>query len=173
LATDPQVLGILAWAATAITLLGFGITIWQLIRTRQAADAAHRAAIGLARRVRSREVLIQLSNAHSHLEAARSRVISGGHEAATLCLELSIRAIIEAREASREAAGPSLDLQALIARLSYAIERLQVMSDPLQQDPDFMPFLHQLRREAEILQRHLAQLRYRYDVDEVQDDTIH
>jgi uncharacterized membrane protein YidH (DUF202 family) len=95
LSTDPQVLGILAWAATAITLLGFAITIWQLVRTKRSADAAREAAIRLVRRVRSRELLIQPSSAHSHLEAARNRVVSGERGAAILCLELSVRSIIE------------------------------------------------------------------------------
>ncbi|MGD9614423.1 MAG: hypothetical protein AB7H90_08495 [Alphaproteobacteria bacterium] len=98
LTTDQHVLGILAWVSTAITVLGFAVAIWQIIRVRRAAEAARIAALGLARRVRSRELLIQLGNAHSHLEAARSRMISGGREVALLCLELSVRSMIEARE---------------------------------------------------------------------------
>lgn len=162
LTTDQQVLGILAWASTAITLLGFAVAIWQISRVKHAAEAAREAALGLARRVRSRELLVQLGNAHSHLEAARSRMVSGGREVALLCLELSVRSVIEAREAG----GPRRDMQHLVARVSYAADRLAKMSEPLQADPGFIPFCNQLRHEAELIQQYMAQLRYRYDIGE-------
>ena len=91
LITDPQVPGFLAWVSTAITVLGFAVAIWQIVKVKRAAEAAREAAVGLARRVRSRELLIQLGNAHSRLDAARSRMVSGSREAALLCLELSVR----------------------------------------------------------------------------------
>jgi hypothetical protein len=112
--------------------------------------------------VRSRELLVQLGNAHSHLDAARNRVVSGSREAATLCLELSIRSIIEAREAG----GPRSEMRSLVARLSYQLDRLAVMSEPLQRDPDYISFCNQLRHESEILQRYMAEIRYSYQSNE-------
>jgi hypothetical protein len=116
----------------------------------------------LARRVRSRELLIQLSSAHSHLEAARNRVVLGERGAAILCLELSVRSIIEAREAGGKRSG----MQSLVTRLSYAIDQLVAMSEPLQTNPNFISLCNQLRHGSEIIQGYMAELRYRYEVDE-------
>lgn len=100
LTTDSQVLAVLAWASAAITLLGFVVAIWQIIRVKRAADAARDAALGMARIVRSRELLAKLGDANNHLDAARNHVGSGSPEIAALCLELSRASIIEARQLS-------------------------------------------------------------------------
>ena len=89
-------------------------------------------------------------------------MVSGGREAALLCVELSVRSVIEAREAG----GPRSDMQHLVARVSYAADRLAKMSEPLHEDPDFIPFCSQLRHEAELIQQYMAQLRYQYDFRE-------
>jgi hypothetical protein len=74
------------------------VAIWQIVRVKRAADAARDAALGLARRVRSRELLAKLGDAHTHLDAARNHVARGEREIAILCLELSCSAVIEAQE---------------------------------------------------------------------------
>jgi hypothetical protein len=166
LTTDPQVLGILAWAAAAITLLGFTITIWQLVRTRRAADAARQAALGLVRRVRSRELLVHLGNAHNHLDAARHHIGLGSRQTASLRLELSRASAIEARQLSTGMAGDWEELQGLVYRLREAEGRLAVMAEPVQDDPEFVPLGFLLRDASDSLQRCAAQARYAYDVDE-------
>lgn len=167
LTTDPQVLGILAWASAAITLLGFVIAIWQIMKAKRAADAARDAAVGLARRVRSRELLAKLGDAHTHLDAARNRVASGEREIAVLCLELSCSAMIEAREISRGLSGAGEDLHLLSILLGQLTEQVTKMRNPLSDDPDFMQLRLRLRDASERLQRSMAQSRYTYDVTEV------
>ena len=132
LTTDSQVLAVLAWASAAITLLGFVVAIWQIIRVKRAADAARDAALGMARIVRSRELLAKLGDANNHLDAARNHVGSGSPEIAALCLELSRASIIEARQLSGRVAGDWGELQDLIIRLREAERRLATMMQPLQ-----------------------------------------
>jgi hypothetical protein len=111
LTTDPRVLGTLAWGAAAITVLGFAVTIWQLVRTKRSADAARAAALGSVQRVRSRELLAQLGDANNHLDAARSHVASGPCATARLRLELSRDSILGAQELSTRVAGDWRELQ--------------------------------------------------------------
>ena len=146
-------------------MLGFVIAIWQIRKVKRSADAARVAALGLANRVRSRELLALLSGAHNHLEAARNRAPAGGRDIVTLCVELSIRSIIEAREISAGVAGPWSELQGLIVRLRRANEQLAEMSEPLPEDAGFLRFCHDLRQTSEILQRSVARSRYAYDIE--------
>lgn len=166
LTTDPQVLGLVAWVSTAITLLGFGIAIWQIVEAKRAADAARDAALKLAQRVRSRELLAKLGDANNHLEAARNHVGSGSREIAALCLELSRGSIIEARQLSAGVAGDWSRLDDLIIRLREAERRLAMMTQPLQRDFGFDGLRFILRDASEILQQSAAQARYAYNVEE-------
>jgi hypothetical protein len=60
----------------AITLLGFWIAIWQIRKVKRAADAARDAALRMAQRVRSHELLAKLGDAHTHLEPIQKVVES-------------------------------------------------------------------------------------------------
>ncbi|MBV8888639.1 MAG: hypothetical protein JO305_03115 [Alphaproteobacteria bacterium] len=166
LITDPQALGVLAWASALITLLGFGIAIWQIARAKRAADAARDAALGLARRVRSRELLAKLGDSHIHLEAARSRLAAGARETAILCLELSVGAIIEAQEISRGLGTDPNDLQPLRILLARLVNQVTEMADPSLDGSDARKLQFQLRDASERLQRNIARSRYTYDNDE-------
>lgn len=166
LTTDPKVVGILAWVSLAITLLGFGIAIWQILRVKRAADAARDAALGLARRVRSRELLAKLGDVHNHFEAARNHVGRGERQLAVLRLELASTCVIEAREISRTLHGSSGDLPALVLVLGELAEQLSATGDPLMADPFFTALQVQFRRASERIQRVLAESRYAYDVAE-------
>jgi hypothetical protein len=165
LTTDPKALGVLAWISSVITVLGFVIAIWQIRKVKRAADAARDAALGLANRVRSRELLALLSGAHNHLETARNRAPSGSRDIVALCLELSIRSIIDAREISGGVLGPWSELQGLIVRLRQANEQLVAMSEPLPEDAGFLRLCRHLRDSSETLQRCVARSRYAYDID--------
>lgn len=167
LTTDPKVLGILAWASAAITVLGFAVAIWQIAKVKRAADAARDAALGLAHRVRSRELLAKLGDAHTHLEAARNDVGRGERRMAEVKLELSSACVIEAREISQILSGRSAQLDALVIVLGGLTEQLTAMSDPMMDDPFFTSLQVQLRRASERLQQVRAQSRYEYDVIEV------
>jgi hypothetical protein len=116
LTTDPKVLGILAWASAAITVLGFVVAIWQISKVKRAADAARDAALGLAQRVRSRELLAKLGDAHTHLEAARNHVGRGERRMAIVRVELSLGCAIDAREISRTLGGSQDDLYVWLSR---------------------------------------------------------
>jgi hypothetical protein len=166
LITDPKALGIVAWASTAITVSGFAVAIWQILKVKRAADAARDAALGLAQRVRSRELLAKLGDAHTHLEAARNHVGRGERELAIVWLELSSGCTIEAREISRRLGGGQGDLYILAFALGDLAEQLTAMPAPITADPGFIELQLQLRRESERLQRILAESRYRYDVGE-------
>jgi hypothetical protein len=120
LTTDPKLLGILAWVSLAITVLGFVVAIWQILKVKRAADAARDAALGLVRRVRSRELLAKLGDVHIHLEAARNHATSGERQIVILCLELARDSAIEAEEISRGLRGGLEDLR----HLSFLLERL-------------------------------------------------
>src|SRR5277367_215441 len=155
--TDPKVLGILAWASAAITVLGFVVAIQQILKVKRAADAARDAALGLAQRVRSRELLAKLGEAHTHLEAARNHVGRGERQMAIVWLELSSGCAIEAREISRTLGRSREDLYLLPIALGDLTERLTTMPDPLTADLGFIPLQLQLRKASELLQRILAQ----------------
>jgi hypothetical protein len=79
-------------------VLGFAVAIWQILKVRNAADAARDAALGLAERVRTRELLAKLGDAHNHLESARNHVGRGERQIAIVLLELSSACAIEAQE---------------------------------------------------------------------------
>ena len=149
-----------------ITVLGFAIAIWQIMKVKRAADAARDAALGLAQRVRSRELLAKLGDAHTHLEAARDHVGRGERQIAVVWLELSPGCAIEAREISRRLGGNERDLYVLGLALGDLTEQLTTMPDPLTADPGFISLQLQLRKASELLQRILARSRYRYDVGE-------
>jgi hypothetical protein len=102
-----------------------------------------------------------VGNAHRYLEAARNHVVSGNRETATLCLELAIGSIIEAREAG----GLLSEVQSLLAGLNDGVERLAAITEPLEAHPDFIPLCNQLRHESQVLQGYMALLRYSYDED--------
>lgn len=164
--TDPTVLGVLAWASAAITVLGFAIAIWQILKVKGAAEAARDAASGLAQQVRSRELLAKLGDAHTHLEAARDHVGRGEQQLAVMRLELSSACAIDAREISRAFAASEQELEFLIVALNDRTERLTAMPAPISSDPGLVILQVELRRDAGLLQRILARWRYRYDVDE-------
>ncbi|MGH6681402.1 MAG: hypothetical protein ACREDL_21275 [Bradyrhizobium sp.] len=164
--TDPKVLGVLAWASAAITVLGFAIAIWQISKVKRAADAARDAALGLAQRVRSRELLAKLGDAHTHLQAARTHVGTGERQIAVLRLELSSECIIDAREISRTLGESPEDLDVLVIAIGDLTAQAIAMPDPLTADPGFLPMQLQLRNASERLQRILARSRYPYDVRE-------
>ena len=166
LTTDTMVLGVLAWASAAVTVLGFAVAIWQILKVKSAADAARDAALGLAERVRSRELLAKLGDAHTHLEAARNHVGRGERQLAIVFLEMSSGCAIEAREISRALGGSQEDLYILVITLRDLSEQLTRMPDPLAADPNFIPLQLELRRASELLQQKLAQSRYKYDLGE-------
>jgi hypothetical protein len=163
LTTDPRVLGILAWASIAITLLGFGIAICQIRKVKRAADAARDAALGMVQRVHSRELLAKLGDAHTHLVAAQNRTASGEREFATFCLVLSSGFMIEAREMSRTLGQSSRQYQPLIIILRDSTQQLTMMTDPLPDQPDFMRLRLQMRKAEDLLQQYRAQARYTYE----------
>jgi len=136
------------------------------LKVKRAADAARDAALGLAQRVRSRELLAKLGDAHTDLEAARNHVGRGDRQIAIIWLELSSGCAIEAREISRTLDGGREDLDVLVIALGDLTEQLTTMPHPLTGDPGFIRLQLQLRRASERLQRILAQSRYRYDVGE-------
>jgi len=164
--TDPKVLGILAWASAAITVLGFAVAIWQILKVKRAANAARDAALGLAQRVRSRELLAKLGDAHTHLEAARNRVGRGDREMAIDWLRLSSGCAIDAREISRRLGRGQDELYVLVIALGNLTEQLTRMPDPLTADANFIRLQLDLRRASERLDGVLAQARYAYDVGE-------
>jgi hypothetical protein len=166
LTTDPRVMGILAWASAAITVLGFAVAIWQILKVKRAADAARKAALGLAQRVRSRELLAKLGEAHTHLESARNHIGRGERQIGIVWLELSSGCAIEAREISRTLGRSSTDLDGLIIAMSDLTRQLTMTPEPLSADAGFIPLQLELRKASERLQRVLAQSRYRYDVGE-------
>jgi hypothetical protein len=149
--TDPKVLGILAWASAAITVLGFAVAIWQILKVKRAANAARDAALGLAQRVRSRELLAKLGEAHTHLEAARNHVGRGERQMAIVWLGLSSGCAIEAREISQTLGGSQEDLYVLPIALGDLTERLTTMPDLLMAEPDFIPLQLQLLKASELL----------------------
>jgi hypothetical protein len=169
LTTDPAALGILAWVSAAITMLGFAVAIWQIVRAKRAADAARDAALGMAQRVRSRELLAQLANADNHLRVGQAHLGSGRRDVVSLCLELSRGSILEARQLSIGVAGDWTELQLLVIRLRQAEGQLAEMTEPLQNDPGFARLSLMLRGISEGLQRSLAQARYAYDLDEARN----
>jgi hypothetical protein len=165
LTTDIQALGVLAWISALTTLLGFGIAIWQIIRVKRAAEAAREAAIGMARRIRSRELLMQLTTACTHLEAARNHLGSGGRQVTTLCLDLSASSIVEAREIAKNVSGDWGELHNILLRLRQASDQLNEMLEPIQDDSEFSNMRRQLRDTLETLQGVVAQCRHAYDID--------
>jgi hypothetical protein len=169
LTTNPQALGVLAWFSTAITVLGFAVVIWQIVRARRAADAAREAALGMAQRVRSRELLAQLANADNHLRVGQAHLGAGRRDVVSLCLELSRGSILEARQLSIDVAGDWMELQLLVIRLRQAEGQLAEMTEPLQNDPSFARLSLLLRGLSEGLQRNLARARYAYDIGERDD----
>jgi hypothetical protein len=167
LTTDQQVLGILAWVSTAITVLGFAVAIWQIAKVRRAADAARIAALDMARRVRSRELLAKLGDAHTYLSAAQNHVARGEREIAILCLELSNGFAIEAQEMWRGLARRSgSDFRFLIVLLSQLSQQLITMPDPIADQPNFMQVRLQIREAMDLLRQYTAQSRYTYDSSE-------
>ncbi len=167
LTTDPQVLGILSWASVAITVLGFAFAIWQILRVKRAADAAREAAVGLALRVRSRELLAKLGDVHIHLKAARNHATSGERQIVILCLELACGCAIEAQEISRGLSRSDGDLERLTVLLGQLTEQVARMPDPLPGNADFIQLRSRLGSASQLLQRHIAQSRYTYEVPEV------
>jgi hypothetical protein len=166
LTTDPQILGILTWLFGVITLLGFWIAIWQIRKVKRAAEASRDAALGVAQRVRSRELLAKLGDAHTHLEAARNHIARGDRQIAILCLELSNGFVIEAQEMTRRLTRPVQELQLLSILLGDVAEKIASMAEPLLDQPNFVQLRLELREASENLQRNMAQSRYTYDLDE-------
>jgi hypothetical protein len=153
----------------AITVLGFAVAIWQIVKVKRAAVAARDAALRLARQVRSRELLAKLGDAHNHFEAARNHLGGGERQLTVLRLELASTSIIEAREISQTLNGRFGDLSTLILVLGELAEQLSATEDPLTMDPFFTPLQVQFRRVSERIQRVLAQSRYAYDLAEEQN----
>lgn len=147
-------------------MLGFAVAIWQILKVKRAADAARRAALGLVRRVRSRELLAKLGDAHAHLELARNDVGRGERRMAVMRLGSSSACTIEAREISQAFRERSAGLDALVIALGDLTEQLMAMSDPLMDDPFFTPLQLQLRQASERLLQIRAQSRYEYDLTE-------
>jgi hypothetical protein len=157
----------LAWASAAITVLGFAVAIWQILKVKRAADAARDAALGLEQRVRSRELLAKLGDAHIHLQAARDHIGRGERQLAIVWLELSFGCVIEAQEISRGLRRSVDDLQRLIVLLRQVTEQVTRMSEPLPDNANIIQLRSRLAYAAQLLQRLIAQSRYAYDVPEV------
>lgn len=166
LTTDPEVLGVLSWASALITLLGFSVAIWQIIRARRAADAARAAAMATARRVGRRELLAKLTDAQGHLEAAQSDFARGEREATLARFSFAIGAVIDAREISRTLERGYPDLQTLSVLLEQLTEQVMRVTQPLDEDPDFVQLRIEIRRASQLLKTNMAQSRYDYRIDE-------
>lgn len=147
-------------------MLGFAVAIWQISKVKRAADAARDAALGLAQRVRSRELLAKLGDAHTHLEAARNHVGRGERQIAIVWLGLSSGCAIDAREISLALGGEGEELDVLVVAMSELTEQLTEMPEPLIVDPGFIRLQLELGRTSRLLQGVLARSRYRYDLGE-------
>lgn len=133
------------------------------MKVKRTAEAARAAALGLAHRVRSRELLAKLGDAHIHLEAARNHLTSGDRQIVMLCLELAKRCVIEAQEISRSVQSSS-DLERVSVLLARLIERVARMRDPLPNDDGFVQLRLLLAGVAQLLERSIAQSRYAYEM---------
>lgn len=148
-------------------MLGFAVAIWQILKVKRSADAARDAALGLAQRVRSRELLAKLGDAHRRLEAARNHVGNGERQIAIVLLELSCECAIDAQEISRSLSRSVDDLQRLIVLLRQVTEQVTRMSEPLPDNAHFIQLRSRLGYAAQLMQRLIAQSRYAYDVPEM------
>lgn len=150
----------------AITLVGFGIAISQIVKVKRAADAAREAALGMAQRIRSRELLAKLGEAHTYLEAARNHVARGDREIAVLCLELANGFVIEGQEMARRLPRTTQNLRLLSLLLRDLTDGTATIAEPLAEQPGFVQLRLQLREASELLQRNIAESRYTYDATE-------
>jgi hypothetical protein len=149
-----------------ITVLGFAVAIWQILKVKRAADAARDAAFGLAQRVRSRELLAKLGDVHLHLAVARNHVASGDRQIVLFSLELACGFAIEAQEIARSLATNGDDLQDLNVLLRQLMDQVIVMDDPLAENPDLVQLRLKFGVASQLLQRHIAQSRYTYEAPE-------
>ncbi|MGH7059830.1 MAG: hypothetical protein ACREFH_05525, partial [Stellaceae bacterium] len=119
-------------------MLGFIVAIWQILKVKRAADAARDAALGLASRVRSRELLAKLGDVRTHLDAARNHVTNGERQIVILCLETAYASAIDAEEILRGLDRDTADLQRFSLLLRQLTEQITAMPEPLGHNAEFV-----------------------------------
>lgn len=79
--------GVVGGVGLILTLVGFAVTIWQLIRTRRSVDAANAATANLRARISSQTATIHAAGAIARIKAAKRELRSKEWSAARFVLE--------------------------------------------------------------------------------------
>jgi hypothetical protein len=90
LLTDSVSIGAVGWLGLVITIGGFAIAIYQIRRTRDAAESAENAAKELTKAVFGRERLIELTSAIAHVNNAKDRIAQGRYETALVFIDFAL-----------------------------------------------------------------------------------
>lgn len=169
IATDPLSVGSATWVSLIITTLGLAFALWQLNRTRRAAEAARDAAFGMRRTIISRERLVELNNALSLLETGQDKIARREYKLALLCLDISRRDCARVVEMLEDGSSERRALRRAVRRIAALAEALMVDED----GGDFGSAVEratEARAIAEILHAQSGRLRYMYDVEGTADE---
>jgi hypothetical protein len=96
--TDQMVMGVVQWIGLILGLGGLAFAIWQISKTRTAAEAAASAAQDAVRSVFSRELMLELQNAAGNIESARHHISARKYDAAAIFLELGHSDLLQVHE---------------------------------------------------------------------------
>ncbi len=165
LITDPQVLGLLAWASTFLTVVGLLAAIVQATRAKQAAEAAQRAAQITMRSVKSRESLLELTTSQAHLRSAKDSLSRGNLEAGGIYVTLLRTALIQARELMGNS-DDQRQARTLVLRVTAIQEALTELAEEAAEKRNTFPWTMELTKIGGILDEITARRRYAYEADE-------
>jgi ABC-type multidrug transport system fused ATPase/permease subunit len=158
--------GAVAWISFAVTTIGIGLALWQIFKTKKAAQAAASAASSLTKAVRHREHLLQLQSCIAALDNARNHIGRDSKEAAIIFIDLSLTALAATLELSTEPDRNLLKKHQL--RLRNASNTLEEMAGYISEDTAYFATVKSLKLTSETLKSLAARSRYSYQLDEDQ-----
>ncbi len=164
LTTDPQVLGIVGWGSAVITFLGFAVALFQLSKVKTAAIAAQKAVAEVIRTVRTREQIVELTSAMTHLANAQSSIARRNAELGIVHLGLVKSSLIRVHELQIRHGVSQGDYEELVEGLGQLVGELQSHLDT-GANYNSLLMLTELRGIADGIEADAARLRYQDERD--------
>jgi hypothetical protein len=165
LVTDPAILGGITWASALITVIGLSIAIYQIRKVKKATDAASEAVAEAISSVRSRELIIDMSNALMNVNNAQNATNRGQLEVANVHLGLLKSSVIRMREIQLRRANASVDFDGMLTTTGKVIKDFERALEAGEGINNIRVSL-ELRVLADNLETEIARLRYLRDDEE-------
>jgi hypothetical protein len=155
---DTVLQGAVGLASLAVTLIGFGVAIWQILRVKSAAKAAKDSADATRISLQQRIGAFELSAAISDLISAKVYLQNSNRDGGRIYIDLARSKIVMVRESLTVEDASNQALADVLRDINIVLDQLSQMGGKLLKQ-DFTAYVQSLNRVQEQLTQTLAPLR--------------